>query len=485
MKECSQSVNRFVSQCVSDTLNGLRDGLSHFSGPSRAAVIFCLAPESPIYICDPQHLLRGHETKFRSLYLEADHWRLKAPLDPGKSRFAHIQLEKNLQLAGLISFGGRSGSVFYQMWFTEHHPDICSVGPTERWLEHTALRLSHDIANGCDLYTGISGTFLREYATHAIRDQVVDEMNLYLGWDAHIRVYPVLDAILGISKTREEGAWPRGELLFVEPRFLPQMAFLARFRKSEQPRLDNLKHVRKLLLSVEQSDHKLVSDGKAIIGISDGKLPKFSIRASFFGRHGFLKVNQDTLCSFEDGSFKSTTRQAKLIQVEEALLESDLSPSEGNLLFRIIAEIVHNAEEKKFGCTLIIDLNSEPVSISGQALEAPLDLSKENSLELTKSLSKVDGAVHIGADRHLHGFACLLDGRAISGEDRARGARFNSALRFSAEHANIIVVVVSSDRPVSVIQNGVAVNSQCSWDPVDCCIFTPETLENWIAASDA
>ena len=485
MNNNSPSVNRFVSQCISDMLDGLRDGLSHFSGPSRAAVIFCLAPESPFHICDPQNLLRGHETKFRSLYLEADHWHRHVSLDPDKSGFAHIHQQKNLQLAGLISHGGSSASVYHQMWFTEHHPDICSVGPTERWLEHTALRLSHDIANGCDLYTGISGTFLREYATHAIRDQIIDEMNVHLGWDAQIRVYPVLDAVLGISRTREEGAWPRGELVFVEPRFLPQIAFLARFRVSEQPRLDNFKHVRKLLLSVEHSDHKLVSDGKAIIGICDGSLPVFSIRACFCGGHGFLKINQDTLCSFEGGSFKSTTRRAKLIQVEEALLESDLSPLEGNRLFKIIAEMVHNAEQKKFGCTLVIDLNPATVSISGQALEAPLDLGKENLLALAKSLSKVDGAVHIGADRHLHGFACLLDGRAISGEDRARGARYNSALRFSAEHADIIVVVVSSDRPVSVIQNGVAVNSQCSWNPVDCCQFIPETLQDWIAASES
>ncbi len=484
MTACSKFVTRFVSQCVSDTLDGLRDGLCHFSDPSRAAVIFCLAPESPVYICDPQNLLRGHETIFSSLYLEVDGCKRKVKLNPAKSGFAHVHPEKNLQLAGLVSFGGRSASVPYQMWFTEHHPDTCSVGPVERWLEHAALRFSHDIANGSELYTGISGTFLREYATHAIRDQIIDEMNLSLGWDAQIRVYPVLDAIMGISRTREEGAWPRGDLVFVEPRFIPRMIFLARFGKSEQPRLDNLKHVRKLLLSVEGSDNKLVSDGKAIIGICDGKLPEFSICASFFGGHGFLKINQDTLCSFEAGSFKSTIRRAKLIQVEEALLESDLSPTEGNLLFRIIAEIVHNAEQRKFGCTLVVDLNPEPVYISGQALEIPLDLDKENLLELAKSLSKVDGGVHIGADRHLHGFACLLDGRAIAGEDRARGARYNSALRFSAEHAGIIVVVVSSDRPVSVIQNGVAVNSQCSREPVDCCNFIPETLQDWISASD-
>ena len=74
----------------------------------------------------------------------------------------------------MISYGGRSSSVVYQMWFTEHHPNMCSVGPSEMWLEQAVWRLSRDIANEEDLYTGISGSFLREYATHAIRDYLID-----------------------------------------------------------------------------------------------------------------------------------------------------------------------------------------------------------------------------------------------------------------------------------------------------------------------
>jgi predicted DNA-binding transcriptional regulator AlpA len=126
------------------------------------------------------------------------------------NRFDHHLPEKNLQLAGLISFGGRSRSIFYQMLFTEHHPDICSMGPTERWIEHAAWRFSHDISNECNLFTGISGSFLREYATHAVRDYIVDRMNWILGWDTHLRIFPTLDTVLGISRTIEEGAFPRG-----------------------------------------------------------------------------------------------------------------------------------------------------------------------------------------------------------------------------------------------------------------------------------
>ncbi|MGB6012434.1 MAG: DNA integrity scanning protein DisA nucleotide-binding domain protein, partial [Desulfobacterales bacterium] len=121
-----------------------------------------------------------------------------------------------------------------------------------------------------------------------------------------------------------------------------------------------------------------------------------------------------------------------------------------------------------------------PIEIAGQKSEQALDLRQERFLKLSESLAKLDGALHIGADLKLHGFACLLDGHAIPGEDRARGARFNSALRFTAENTNLIVVVVSGDRPISVIQEGVELNAQCEWKPVLGCIAPPPTLEHFI-----
>ena len=474
------TVDAFTCQCVSDTLDGLRDGLSHFSGPSRASVIYAIAPNDPVFICDPQNLLRGHEPRFKELYLDNDQWRCHVPISSDKNRFSYMLPEKNLQLAGLISFGGRSSSVFFQLWFTDHHPDMCSIGPTERWLEHAAWRFSHDIANDKELYTGISGSFLREFASHAVHDYIVDRMNVILGWDSDLRIFPILDAVLGISRTREEQMMPRGELIFVERPLLGSIDYLARFPEMEQPLLDNFKHVRKLLQAVEDSDRKLVSDGKNIVGINaGGRMPPFFLTADFRGNFGFLRLNADEVCSFSDGNFKSTTRKAQLVQVEEALIEAELDHQVGSHLFKLTAALVHAAEESKSGCTLVIDLNHEPVIISGQKLAEPLDLRQPHLLELAKSLSKVDGALHIGQDLRLHGFACLLDGRAIPGEDRARGARFNSALRFTAERQNILVVVVSVDRPVAIIQEGVEISAQCQWAPLTSCLFRPLTLEGW------
>ena len=470
----------FENQCISEVVDGVSEGLSHFSRPSRAAVIYAIHPDDPIRIHDPQGLLRGHEPRLKELYLDSPLWREKAADPRSPFMLERLGPEEYPSLTGIISCGGRSCAIFYQIWFTEEHPDMCCVGPTERWLEYAAGLLSRNIATDYLLNLGTSGYVLQEYATHAVRDYIVDQRNVRMGWDTRLRIFPILDAVLGISKTLEEGAWPRGELIFVEPSTMADMSFAARFPLQERPGIKNLKHVRKLLQAVEDSNRKLVSDGRNIIGISSDYAPRASLSVEFRGSHGFLKLDDDLVCSFSDGRYYSSTRKANLVQVEEALLESDLDPAEGNQLFKIINHIVHDAGEGKHGCGLVVDLNRGPLEISGQKLDEPLDLTDNNMLELATSLSKVDGALHIGSDLKLHSFACLLDGHALPHENRARGARYNSALRFTAEHPNVIVVVGSVDRPVSVIQTGVELTDQCEWKPLTGKITTPPRLETWI-----
>ncbi len=474
----------FVDRCISDILHGLQEGLSEFSGPSRAAVIYCLNPQSGLFICDPQSLLRNYDPILRKIFLEEKAWCADVGLKSDKAKFGHIHTEANLHLDGLITYGGRSGSVFYQMWFTEHHPNICSTGPTERWLEHAVLRFSHDIASEEELYSGVSGNFLKEYAGHAVRDHLIDESNFHLGLDSEIRIYPVLRAILGISKTLEEGAWPEGRLLFVEPKLMDQVSFLARFHENERPQLENFKHVRKLLQSVEGSQNNLISDGISIVGIATKDHLEFSVLTEFIGRYGFIKTGAQTVCSFSDGRFHSTTNRAKLVEVEEALLETESVSSDCACeLFQIIAALVHNAEKSSHGCTLVIDMGAIPLNIPGHKFDHPFNLSEKRLLHLACSLSAMDGALHIGVDCYLHGFSCLLDGHAIAGEDLARGARYNSALRFSQKNEDLIVVVVSSDRPVSVIRRGIEMNGQCIWRAPTSCIFSPSLLEDWLVTA--
>ena len=473
----------FISRCINDTLAGLREGLTQFSGPSRSAVIFSISPNDPLLICDPQNLLWGYQPKLIDAYINNNDWRQESYKRYDSKLFGHIDPDEDLELDGIICYGGRSGAAYYQMWFTEHHPDMCSTGPTRRWLEHAVLRFSHDLANEANLYTGISGSFLREFATHAVHDYVVDLANLNVGIDSSIRIFPLLESILGISKTPEEGKVPFGNIVFIEPRFLDQLRFVARFQQTQQPSLNHYKHIRKLLLTVEDSPYSLVSDGSRIIGICDYRLPDFHITAQFKGKNGFLHAADETVCSFADGRFRSTTHQAKLFEVEEILLDYDMDTTVSNGLFQIISYLVHNAQLAGHGSTFVIDLEKSEELISGQVITPPIDLKKAEHLELACGLSKTDGALHIMADQHLHAFACILDGLSIPHEERARGARYNSALRFTAQNRDSIVIVVSSDNPVSVIYRGKDMGKEPVLTPHESCSLYPGKLRNWLACA--
>lgn len=477
----------FIKKCLNETLRGLREGLTKFSGPSSAAAIFILKGDPTLFIYDPDKLLHGHEPKLKKFYFGKNDDRNYHRYNGISNCYSAIENVPELQIDGLLSFGGSSATVPYQMWFTENHPDLSSPGPTERWLEHAVLRFSHDVANDAELYTGISGRFLKEYSTHAIHDHITAEApRLTGGSSSTLDFYPILEAVLAISKTREEGTWPSGELVFVPPSSIDDITFMARFIPSELPRLDHPKHVRKLLQSVDGTDHKLISDGANILGVAYSRLPDFSLTADYHGHYGFLRLNENAVCSFSDGRYRSSSLRAKLYEIEEILLDFDMDQQTRDNLFYIFSVLVHNGQSMKHGCTFVLDLNETPTKISGQLLQFPLDLNNPDFLELACGFSRVDGALHICRDQKLHSFACLLDGRTIAGEDRARGARYNSALRFTAENPQTVVVVVSSDRPVSVIQDGLVVDGHCPWQPPPAKgrLHAPQPLEQWLAASE-
>ena len=477
--------NHFINQVVSEILIGLRDGLTRFSGPSRVGVIYRLSVEDDFHVCDPAGLLRGHETKIRAALFDDNDRPLSISHHLPNTHYSHIDRVDDLELDGVICVGGRSGPVPYQMWFTDHHPEILSTGPTQRWLEHAALRFSHDAANERELYSGISGRFLREYATHAVHDHILHELKRAnpASTAKSFSIYQILGGILAISRTREELKSPHGQLAFILPEHIDYIDFLARFHEAEQPQLDNHKHVRKLLQAVQKFRNRLVSDGRQILGIARGRIDQFHLTADFQGLYGFLRVNDQSICSFADGAYSSATHQAKLFQVEEALLDYELDSSIRSSLFHIVSSIVHYGETENFGCAVVLDLNQPITHIAGQNLQQPLDLERSNLLDLACDLARVDGALQIGSDRKLHRFACLFDGPAIANEDRARGARYNSSLRFTACHPNTVIIVVSADRPVSVMRNGYEYVSLVSTADNSAAIV-PEKLQEWLNGGD-
>jgi hypothetical protein len=468
-----------------NVLEGLRLGLCDFSGPSRVALVYVQNPGDPLRVVDPQNLLQGHEPRLREYYLETGEWCAGLP-DPEHVTYFDQAKAKRIGLAGVVSLGGRSPGVSYQMWLTDRHVDLCSPGPTRRWLELALLQFSQNLAARDIFALDSAAHMLQEMAPHAVHDFIMDERSRSLGPDTRLRVYNILAAIMQISKTPEEGAWARGHLAFVEPSRVSRLHYLIRFPKAERPRLDNSKHVRKMLQSVERSRRLLVSDGEHILGIAAGELPPSSLCALFNGRHGLLSLDDKLVCSFSDGAFQSTNRKPNLVILEEALLEWPLDADQRDALFRSVSRIVAFAGEQKYGCALIVDPYTPLLPVSGHTPETPLDLNDDEHLVLAAALAKVDGALHLSATRNqLCGFACLMDGPSFPGEDRSRGARYNSALRFTYSHPELLVVVVSSDRPVSVMQKGADISRPPVWPAVPSLLRPPPTLEQWLDGSQS
>ncbi len=393
----------FIHTCISETVEGLCSGLSRFSGTSSVALIYRLETDGELFVYDPEGLLHGHELKLKSYYLDNKSLPAFSFASTDPSTYSKIQQITGLDIDGLLSFGGSSSTVPYQIWFTKHHPDMMSTGPTIRWLEYAALRFSHDIANKKELYTGISGSFIKMYATHAIYNHLMHEVKQHDDLQLNTPFFTILESILEISKTREEGAWPFGRLGFIDRKELDNIVFLASFVNEDLPRLDNPKHTRKLLQTVEKSNQALISDGYNILGISDTTLPGNVLTADFQGRCGFLRMYGETICSFADGEYKSSSLRAKLYEVEETLLDYDLEPYIRDNLFYIISYLVHQAQATRYGSTFVLDLDDTPAKLTGQLLKKPLDLNQPHLLNLACSLSKIDGALHIYKDQRLLG----------------------------------------------------------------------------------
>ena len=67
-------------------------------------------------------------------------------------------------------------------------------------------------------------------------------------------------------------------------------------------------------------------------------------------------------------------------------------------------------------------------------------------------LGGIDGAVLLGPDGRCHAFGVILDGLATTSGDRARGSRFNSAVRYQrTSSVGTVVIVISDDGTVNLI----------------------------------
>lgn len=115
-----------------------------------------------------------------------------------------------------------------------------------------------------------------------------------------------------------------------------------------------------------------------------------------------------------------------------------------------LTEIVRQAAKSAHGTTLVICENAADEAKRLQAeCWAVSPTSVEDSIE---ALTAIDGAILFDPSGVCHAIGVILDGATVGKGTPARGARYNSAIRYVGDRrAGVLVIVVSADGMVNLI----------------------------------
>lgn len=219
--------------------------------------------------------------------------------------------------------------------------------------------------------------------------------------------------------------------------------------------LGEYRGVRKLLQIAAAGD-ALICDGSKVIGFgrvrgnyNQGASDLFEVRFTrhhhwelLHGGHSMMRVSYGT---------PSLPRPA--LNVEK--LASDLGrifPSLRADRIENLVSLATSACEQRHGALLVIssDAESEAVRLARQStLIEPVILTES----MVRAVTSVDGAVLLAPDGTCFSIGVILDGLATPNGDPARGARFNSSVRYIGAKTNCVAIIVSEDGTVEWVPN--------------------------------
>lgn len=108
-------------------------------------------------------------------------------------------------------------------------------------------------------------------------------------------------------------------------------------------------------------------------------------------------------------------------------------------------ELARLAAAQQHGTMLVVhrDAAAEADRLAPQALQIDPTLLRGDVL---RAMTNIDGAVLVTPDGQCHAVGVILDGTATGDGDSARGARYNSAVRYlQAAHDQCLIIIVSED----------------------------------------
>ena len=282
-------------------------------------------------------------------------------------------------------------------------------------------------------------------------ERVIEDaaVSLLQSIEVHINQWQQVDLLSfanAISAERYEGAASEGRLIICAKDH-PDIA--AKIKLKSPIKVYNYRAIRKLL-EVSSNKMALLCDIETVWGLGlplDTYQPSrenlFEIR--------FTEHHTWELLHAENIMLRVKYRQARLPRTR---FDRQLFCDRVHQLFRVdrttaslLVKAVEAALEQRHGTMLVITPEAEQETRRLAAQSTAID-PVIVSQSIISHLSSIDGAILLSPEGIIHSFGVILDGQASKNGNPARGARYNSAIRYIDEMSrkvNCLALIVSED----------------------------------------
>jgi hypothetical protein len=437
-----------VEKLSNELVRGLDAGLTEYCGHSRLAMLRLEAGVvSPFVITNeggwPTALIRDDQ-----LFSETIHaitrllHRSNKPGHDELNIIAHSAFSGLLLPENVIVFGCYSDRTPLLIWFLEKNSNVESRAIFKHWFS--------EACNLFDLYRRT--TVGRQQATNVwlqISSYAIPAARLVLEpyLTSYTEQHP-LDLCIALTTALEEGRLANGKIVFISSEAeLSSLSFVVPFANN-RPSLPDVKHIRKLLTAVDNSEFSLIATPHAIQGVAKVDDAQEYLRANFANGSADMFIGNEYQFSIHNGKLRSYRRRPNFLVLEKSFNALNVRKAFMPNYRQQIEALLSTVFESNFGCLLVLG-DDDTQSLSGQALTIPLSIFDNDHLRLISNMAKVDGATHVNSQGKAFKFASLLGGSASVRDVAARGARFNSASRYSRENSDQLVVALSVDGGLS------------------------------------
>lgn len=254
------------------------------------------------------------------------------------------------------------------------------------------------------------------------------------------------DLISNISALTYEGSKCIGSISFCEE--IPDLVleFLQNFVMDRE----NIRQIRKLL-ELTKNEFTLIESGLMIKGLSVRNV-RCKCEIKFVGNMIWqLWKDNKLIFTYKNGMYihQYCADQEKLFKIELQREFTSFLENKLTYVYRAILKCTHGA------LFLITDSaveESNRLSAVNRGITVKINVYDSRLIEY---IASVDGAIMVDTEGTIYGIGMILDGRANVYGSVSRGARYNSALTYIYERAeiktNCLAVVFSEDKTIDII----------------------------------